>query len=235
VFLAVDPLPLLQIERTHLEPMRALAYAYAAGDPIRYSDPTGKTISIAYKDERAKVLGILQSLTSDRLFVDKTGKVQVASFGEGEFAAGTALVRALVTHKNDVSIYGKSVLEYPHTPSGGSAITLGTTEIPLWEREKGTGIAVQKEAPDFIVLGHELIHSLHMFNKKEGKAPFTQTSEYKSGKQVRSYTERISGEEAKTVHTGQGPRVGVNEITENDLRREHGIAERVFYSGPKDK
>ena len=234
-FLAVDPVALLLADKSIKEPFREFAYSYGAGNPLSYIDASGKTISIAYEDERRQVLTILQNLSSDKLTVDKSGKVQIASFGEGEYASGTSLVRALISHRKDVSIVGKSGLELPNTTEDGSQIVLGTTEIPIWQRERGTGIAVQAQIHEFIVLGHELIHALHVFTKTQGNSPLTQTSQYRSDGKVRTYTEKIEPEEAKTVCTGRGPRYGANEVTENDLRREHGIAERVFYNGPKVK
>ena len=94
---------------------------------------------------------------------------------------------------------------------------------------------MRAELPDYIALGHELIHSLHAFTKTQGKVSFTQTDQYRANGKVRTYSEEIKDDEAKTVHTGRGPRYGASEVTENDLRREHGIAERVFYNGPKVK
>ena len=112
---------------------------------------------------------------------------------------GTELIRRLVADNNTVTLY------YSFRPVEGNT----NTEPDHWEYGIETDSYIQIDAtevktaatPLYIVIGHELIHALHFADGSRNPL----------------------NEEART----RGDASFENDLTENDIRKEHGLKRRL--------
>ena len=168
-----------------------------------------------------------QALTEDKIKYDeKKGTIQIESRAGTvkEFHKGTELVRRLIESKravtiqygaNEASPIGKSRFGLWVKKTGSDALVSFNPESnPLiWTKTK-EGIEEKRERPAYIALGHELIHALRII-----KGDFL-------GGYAKKDSLNLPKEEMATV----GLKREHAEITENQLRREHGVDQRSRYS-----
>ncbi|OAE90529.1 hypothetical protein SU65_12390 [Flavobacterium psychrophilum] len=206
-------------------------YAYVANNPLRYIDPDGREIVIPTNlkgSERRTIMRNLRKLTDDKLSYDKsTGKVTISEHRTGKHTEGTSLINNLIsdTHTSTITVGAKgsgnsaNPTNWTDAKNGtGSNATVSfdpsaNPSIPT-ENSK-TGNVSDKKRPDYIGLGHELIHADHINNGDVSLTPQTHTYNDATGTSV---TQTVINEELRTVGV-QGVKPG--DVTENGLRKEH--------------
>jgi RHS repeat-associated protein len=223
IWLSVDP---LAEKYPSISP-----YAYVANNPLRYIDPDGREIVIPTNlkgSERRTIMRNLRKLTDDKLSYDKsTGKVTISEHRTGKLTEGTSLINNLIsdTHTSTITVGAKgsgnsaNPTNWTDAKNGtGSNATVSfdpsaNPGIPT-ENSK-TGNVSDKKRPDYIGLGHELIHADHINNGDVSLTPQTHTYNDATGTSV---TQTVINEELRTVGV-QGVKPG--DVTENGLRKEH--------------
>ena len=213
-------------------------YSYCGGNPIRYIDPSGLAARIV--DNNREAFDALQKLTDDVLYMDEKGKVWIEETRSGDKINGTELVRRILWEKEvTIVIEVNNEVNMTEYDPVTSTITLKTDNpaLPTYKSD-GSGRS-EGVVPDlFIVLGHELIHADHYINgdyyeKREKRTWNMYYNEYGTGVDDFSNEEemRTVGPIQWEVDTGRRNRNAKNgdDITENDLRWENGIALRSGY------
>ncbi|MCH2109783.1 MAG: M91 family zinc metallopeptidase, partial [Polyangiaceae bacterium] len=178
----------------------------------------------------------------------------VGSTDDESLAAGNKLVRAAIEHTGTIRLTshgkGKNHADAPveealrnrwGEPGAGVARTWVVVDFDSptskkWVGDSATGQLKQESEspPRYITLGHELIHGLRQL---EGLA----VSDILGWGQYRNPYAPTPGtwealEEAETIGipVPQAAQVGTG-VTENDLRAEHGLEERMSHVTPKGK
>ena len=158
-------------------------------NPVRLIDPDGcsaKDIivkSVVRDDDayKTQVLDELQKLTSDKLTIDNKGKITILEKAIGsKKLEGTALIRGLiegftdangVLHNKTTTITNENALKDNAlaTPTdvnlasngvgSDSKLTYRTDMKAELEVTKNDGTKIKVKQPNFIVIGHELIHA----------------------------------------------------------------------------
>ncbi|WP_203073058.1 M91 family zinc metallopeptidase [Falsiroseomonas ponticola] len=110
----------------------------------------------------------------------------------------------------------KPIEHLPMWVSGGGFSTFVCWN-PFIDYDLGSVVKLGVPTPGFLALAHELVHALHMLSgdKVKDEDPW----------------QRMLLEEARTIGCG---RFAGARISENAMRREHGIKERAFYATPGD-
>jgi RHS repeat-associated protein len=219
-------------------------YAYCRGNPVKYTDPSGGILElVGTADERAGLLEALGGLTSQPLEQALLGgKYQVTQHEplpapvHGERPHGTALVRELINHEGRVLI--KSVGTKALTKSLGdnqAQVELTTRRVSVLCRGTDAGgheCVGFVDMPRHIILGHELIHAMHILEHTDMMNYLTIQNEITmpatmegvalvESDDVISQSIPIPREEAVTVGIIPG-----SIFTENLLRQEHGLPRR---------
>ncbi|OQB13718.1 MAG: tRNA3(Ser)-specific nuclease WapA precursor [Firmicutes bacterium ADurb.Bin193] len=204
-------------------------YVYCGNNPVNFVDPNGLAARIV--DNNQQVFEVLQSLTDDELYMDENGKIWITgTSNSGSKTNGTELVRRILWNENTILIQSD-----PYGTNKFDPITMTVTvnfddEVLLDIYNSDGSGSHQENAPNFVRLGHELIHADHTLrgtNEKGGKPTWN-----------RYTNESADPEEMKTVgpieweeDTGRRNRQAVNgdDITENDLRWENHVGLRCAY------
>ncbi len=218
-------------------------WAYCNANPVLFIDPTGKKLEMAKDLKEFDVMSILdqlQLLTDDELtlslLADGNISINIERYNSGQRTVGTQLLRNIIKHPSRVLIdflnsVGSNMPESKRVRSlaynSGIPTLLSqkgvksivnfnySKEIDTWV-QNDLGKTVKESTPLFIILAHELIHSLHHIKG----------SNIDRAKRIESplFKNSIKIEESTTVGlTGNLP------ITENAIRRENGIPLRVEY------
>ncbi len=214
-------------------------YAYCKNNPVKYVDPDGRKIVIAGDSkQKMEMLAILQKLSNDNLFINKkTGGVSVGNMRwdnrNKSLPKGTSLIRELIENDYTVTIFTSANNEAKvHDIYWRDAFNGKGTDVELLfdPNHKGSfvtkeqdGTITEKDSPNFIKLGHELVHG---YRSMMGIArdPNTQTEyQYKDINGVVQTASKRT-EELETVGIK-----GNSKYTENDLRKEHDYEERIKY------
>jgi len=228
-------------------------YAAFGNNPIIFIDPDGRDIILAAgltTAQKLEIAGNLQKLTNDKLVYktlkDGTTQVKVASLaksGTETKVAGTNLIRQLNSSEKTVTIDYQNSLghftdgkenkakatNYTDAANGTGSdaiVNFDPTSNPsIPTEDPKTGNVSGAKRPNYIGLGHELIHADHYmdgdYSPTEQKASHT----YKdaTGKTV---TQTHKKEELRTVGLA-GNKKG--DITENKLRKENKLNKRGAY------
>lgn len=204
-----------------------------------FVDPTGMVLRIVDGDK--KLFYTLQKLSDDILQMDDNGRVTI-QYSAGEDSAhknGTELVRRIIYNAETINVTQKdsgtsgfdSVMAKVSINFKNTNTTLPTYNGDGSGRSHGEGIQ------DFIILGHELIHAEH-FLRGTYDTTATTTNYYRNHNGILKTEHNEQYEEIRTVgpiawEEGHGRRYRdkyTGDITENDLRWEHGIRMRSGYN-----
>jgi hypothetical protein len=210
-------------------------------NPLLYIDPTGHwSIQVkgenapATKEQREEEEKKLQRLAPGTT-VDEYGNVHKAGYWQrvrnhfNGHAAGTALVTSLVDHKASTTIIIGDGHETETRPSGHDAVIYmspkenAASRVLVWE---GNKLRLEKADPA-IILGHELIHALHIVQNDDFYAKEA-THTVRSG--TYSFTEKAGGDELRTI--GVPGFVHWGDTNENTLRFELGYRQRAAWHEP---
>ena len=213
-------------------------YSYCGGNPILYVDPSGMVLRII--DGNRKLYATLQKLTDDELQIDDNGIVTIKT-SAGENSAhqkGTELVRRIIYSGNTINVTTKNSGKSSFEPTM-STVYINYEDMydtyPTYDGD-GTNRSHGEGVRDFILLGHELIHAEHYLRGPfDTTTPTTNTYVRRNGEVV---NEEDLFEELRTVgpieweerHNRRYRDRYTGDITENDLRWEHGIALRSGYN-----
>ena len=218
-------------------------YLWCAGNPLKFVDPDGRIIKMpanSTAEQVFSVLGNLQALTDDKLVFstqkDGSIRIKIASLGRGSKSSGTRLIRRLNRSSKVMSInVGLGQNNYEEDVNSKNAINgIGTDVMvnfdPKSNPDIGTinsknGRIVPKKRPVFIGLVHELIHG---YRSMSGSAinyanyGFIVYVDEQGNRKI----QKIPKEEAATVGLNYNTS---SSITENDIRKEHGLPLRGTY------
>ena len=150
-------------------------YAYAAGNPVRYSDPSGLFIVLTgIEDESDERFVALQQLTDDTLKVDfLSGHVSIGTQMSDEHVlrpTGTGLLREIIASNQGVEIIftkGGSITEMIQVTDDCGNISY--TDIVIYYDPNQSGFTPTargvSKTPGYIIMGHELIHAYRGLNR----------------------------------------------------------------------
>ena len=150
-------------------------YAYAAGNPVRYSDPSGLFIVLTgIEDESDERFVALQQLTDDTLKVDfLSGHVSIGTQMSDEHVlrpTGTGLLREIIASNQGVEIIftkGGSITKMIQVTDDCGNISY--TDIVIYYDPNQSGFTQtargESKTPGYIIMGHELIHAYRGLNR----------------------------------------------------------------------
>jgi RHS repeat-associated protein len=231
------------------DPQSLNKYAYVQNNPLKYVDPTGEKLVISADDdnpdfidyafdELKKLSPYVGKKTLDNGDVEifmhdapsKSGKWLVYFLsGCKDCSVGTDLLTRIIDDDNTVTIEaGSGYHTYANSEDAVNGVGSDATieflfgaDPSAFTYDSKTGTVQNEIFPDYIVLGHELIHSLHMikgtFIETDSTVPYTGLN----GTQF-SHPE----EEVRTVGLGFNQ---AGDITEHQLEEEHGRNKRNHY------
>ncbi len=222
-------------------------YLYCAANPIMFIDPTGCTVQMFSSttiEDLIMVLMDLQTLTNYQLSFkqESNGNWTLEmnnekSYGDSDLAIGNGLIKDLI--KSDKTAYiaisnngGFGVEDanssYAQNGIGSNVyITYSKSADYLVGVVDASGNFSYHERPSYIGFGHELIHA---HRSMYGVA---KTIQKNISNVYGNVTENISEEEGETI--GIGINITPYKYTENKLRKEHGLQQRVLYKGKTRK
>ncbi len=202
-------------------------FAYCGNNPVLYVDLSGCKLEIASDQknhflriaETAFIYYLLSVLTDDSICLNGTTISISKRANSGLHPVGTDLIRRIIDNENTVTVTisktsirtntsGLSIdkssqtvkQNRPNISNSGKDCTIKLVSSDFHSKKTGF-------APNYVILGHELIHSYHIITGTV-----------------------ISAEEEQTI--GFGP-YQQNYFTEDKIRDEHGVGPR--YRGEIEK
>ena len=223
-------------------------FVYCINNPIRWTDPTGRIIELAgTRRRREEILEYLQQLTNDELGLDGRRVIIVTRNDIEGRETGTELIRRLIENEDHTVTIRRS--------RGGNTFQASNTSASMDGRGSGGTVRFnpnqnlrrthisELQNHMYIALGHELIHAERAMRGAMAhplliNGRYTITTYIPGGGFLGGYRThhfRAPYEELFTIgipfwsdHFQRN--FGVEPITENSLREEHGIRARIRWS-----
>ena len=209
-------------------------YMYVHGNPIKYKDPTGHTITVTGDDKfKAKVAKDLSKLAGAEVTLDEAGTVSLGNRVSKKNQKGYNLIEGLVgsdnTHSIEHTSSGNSIApsswkKAQNDQGSDSTIKYNPESNPLIKTLQKDGTVKGEGRPREIGLAHELVHAEHIDQGDIDLSKAKHTYKDSSGNNV---TQSVRKEELRTV--GVGGQNKPSDITENDIRQEQGLKLRGAY------
>lgn len=222
-------------------PLTLNLYTYVHNNPLIYVDPSGNRIVVVGDDEYKKqVLSDLQELTSINLQMDKDGVVTqieaICPTPESDLAKGSQLIYELIAHDKTVTIEEYDKNNGHAIPDSGFKSIYGrgsNSTIQYNTNYNSNHLSYNSElnrseyqrVSSYITLGHELIHARSHMNGTRIDPSKKVTYTYIDENGVKH---TIKAKKNELVTVGIIKHKDFN-ITENDLRLEHGFNNRIRY------
>ena len=221
-------------------------YVYCGNNPVAFVDPSGLILKLeGTEEEKAAMMESLKILTCDRVAIDDDGIIRMIDNpdAEYEFSVGVSLVSSLVDNKNTIMM---SFGDRNDTNEQGGIITVSLSknleECLAWSYESNS--IERMTTPAFMSVGHELIHAYHyatgsVISNDNSKGTYYYYDENGN----KQWNVDARQEELNTVGIDYAVGKGVTQenfqgriqykasgyqFTENALRREHFMGDRVF-------
>jgi hypothetical protein len=211
--------------------MNLSLYAYGANNPVKYVDLDGNEVMISgTNEERTQLKQAFQKLSDDTLIMNNKGNLSISKIKDnGSLKYGTSLVRKLISDKKTVtaSINNKGVNR--GAVSGGKyTIRIDPERKVIAHTRDSNGEEYGERIPTYIILAHEGIHALDLIQETSENNSFDSN--------IRTYTYTLDGINKTGSHQGAEMRavgikgfIGKDGISENSIRAEHGLNERIHY------
>jgi hypothetical protein len=228
--------------------MISKTYLLLSGDPINADDPSGMKIRLMGSESNRKLLkGRLEKLTKHKLIIKKIKKKNKKSYkyfisiksnagAKAKWKNGNKLIKRLVDSKKTCAIFTQAAagsyeedMNVENATNGKGSNTrvyLNPSFKPKVLVYNGNKLRVESRAcPNFIMLGHELIHADR--SMRGVSLPLDKNTFYSFiGTNGKLQIGLASIDELATVGI-QG--IESNDITENQLRKEHNYRIRIAY------
>lgn len=209
-------------------------YAYCLNNPVKFVDPDGRKIKVPSSFAARFIFGyFLKQITDDIVIVNKDGYISLSERPNPKRPIGTQLIRELVANQHTVYILQEDTsknyqIDFDSTRAqtkgveSDSKVNFSLSFFPKILTKTSNGNKLHSR-PLYIGLAHELIHALRsMKGSAKGEQSTSNYSFTDENGRLQSVTEKT--EELETVGIK-----GNQEITENKIRKEHGLGERVAY------
>ncbi len=230
-------------------------YTYCYNNPLIYYDPTGNYISLSGNErDQQTSLKYLQQLTDYPLEIDEDGNLSINKdvVLAVRYENGNELLERLIDSKHIVNIElidgddGNAFCKdndeaaNPAVGCGGTVLFNPNKEYQIVTVNKYSGYASMKNRPAYIGLGHELIHAERATRGVDLGGDIVATS-YKSRieRDITFFSRIASSILKESIRIAHSPKeevatVGLKyntdkDITENNLRWEHGLELRGAY------
>ncbi|MDL2273414.1 hypothetical protein LJC34_02560 [Oscillospiraceae bacterium OttesenSCG-928-G22] len=220
--------------QTTVDSLSLNLYTYCYNNPIAYVDPSGNYIVVIGTDDyKNQVLDYLRELTSLSFSMDDKGKVLINEAYtplDSRTPQSDHLVRTLIASDKKVEI------KYKEGKANAVPGFFGSYYIKLDPNVTDTDVYVQyddgsvkvERIPMFIALGHEMTHVYNWLNGKNDTSPMYYSVETSIGTITNINTGTYFAEEIYTTGIPGYEQLD-RRITENVLRREHGLPTRISY------
>ena len=220
-------------------------YAYCINNPLIYIDPTGWIIVLkGDADERQLLLNTLRKLTDDTIDLHEVEvpiippatqyRVIIMQENEGNLPIGTSLIRKLILNPSALVLnhgYNRGQVNYV-TPFRGmyfAGATDGTgtsATINFDTRSRvnvltidSNGIIAERRVPDYIILGHEMVHAYHIMTGTMIPPRIRAMSIYRDSANGGALIHLASAEELRTIGVSYFPLI----VCEDDINRPTGM------------
>ena len=226
-------------------------FLYCVHNPVRFIDPSGLEILLAgTADEQRILLSYLQQLTDHTLDITVQGSVFIAyhALSNLRFPGGNELIERMLVSAHVVTINlssGANVFRFnitnatnPEIGTGGR-IYFNPTSIGYTYTRNQAGITSFTRAPVVTILAHELIHADRAM--RGAIIPLSQTADITiQMERARFSPLRMHSPTRSIIHHNilleEWATIGLGHftdicITENMIRREHGLNERSSQRG----
>lgn len=226
-------------------------YTYCNNNPLLYTDPDGHRLVLnGTAAEQGQILGALSSLTNQTLAIGAGGAVTItAAAPNHNLENGDLLVQRMINSTRTCDIFLQNMVgNYANWHNAGNAVNgVGTNAAVYFNPASSpmiltvdpiTGNTAGAIRPSYVGLAHELIHADRGMRGRGQNLGHTADYTFQTGRVRKSFLCFSWWSKIKTTHYGvrkeELATVGLKnqrwrDITENDIRKEHGLSLRGAY------